>query len=296
MTDCIDKKISVIKFTMKKIGIIAKKGEPEAVKAIKELIRLLKGKECKFFVENNTASILKINGYPRKTIPSISDVIIVFGGDGTLLSVARLVGDSGVPILGVNLGGLGFITELGRDEIRNNIDMIFSEECCFEERIMLLADVNRGRKKIVQHNAFNDVVLNKSALSRMFELAIHINNRYVTTFRVDGLIISTPTGSTGHSLSAGGPILYPTLESFLMTPICPHTLTSRPIVLPDTFILEAAIKSGDNVYLTLDGQVGFPLKVKDKVKIRKADYKTKFLVLHNRDYFRILRTKLKWGE
>ncbi|HDH05270.1 MAG TPA: NAD(+) kinase [Nitrospirae bacterium] len=281
---------------MKKIGIIAKKGEHGAVKAIKELIRLLKGKECKFFVENNTASILKISGYPLNNIPLVSDVIIVFGGDGTLLSVARLVGDSGVPILGVNLGGLGFITELGRDEVRNNIEMIFSEECCFEERIMLLADVYRGRKRIIRHNAFNDVVLNKSALSRMIELDIRINNQYVTAFRVDGLIVSSPTGSTGHSLSAGGPILYPTLESFLMTPICPHALTSRPIVLPDTFTLEAAIKSGDNVYLTLDGQVGFPLKAKDKIKIRKADYKTKFLVLHNRDYFRVLRTKLKWGE
>ncbi len=281
---------------MKRIGIIAKKGEPGAVKAIGELMQWLKERNCRFIIESAVASILKIGGYPREVIPTKSDIIIVFGGDGTLLSVARLVGDTGVPILGVNLGGLGFITELSRDEVRNNIEMIFSKECCFEERIMLLADVYRGGRKIVQNNAFNDVVLNKSALSRMFELDIHIDNQYVTTFRADGLIVSTPTGSTGHSLSAGGPILYPTLESFLMTPICPHTLTSRPIVLPDTFILEAAVKNGDNVYLTLDGQVGFPLKIKDKVRIRKADYKTKFLVLHDRDYFRILRTKLKWGE
>ena len=281
---------------MKRIGIIAKKGEPGAVKAIRELMQGLKERKCRFIIESAVASVLKIRGYPREEIPTKSDIIIVFGGDGTLLSVARLVGDTGVPILGVNLGGLGFITELSRDEVRNNIEMIFSQECCFEERIMLLSDVYRGRRKIVQNNAFNDVVLNKSALSRMFELDIHIDNQYVTTFRADGLIVSTPTGSTGHSLSAGGPILYPTLESFLMTPICPHTLTSRPIVLPDTFVLEAAVKNGDNVYLTLDGQVGFPLKIKDKVRIRKADYKTKFLVLHDRDYFRILRTKLKWGE
>ena len=149
--------------------------------------------------------------------------------------------------------------------------MVFSEKSCYEERIMLLADVYRGEKKIIQNNAFNDVVLNKSALSRMFEIDIRINNKYVTTFRADGLIVSTPTGSTGHSLSAGGPIMYPTLESFLLTPICPHTLTSRPIVLPDTFILEASIKSGDDIYMTLDGQEGFPLKVKDKVQIKKAD-------------------------
>ena len=130
----------------------------------------------------------------------------------------------------------------------------------------------------------------------MFEIDIRINSKYVTTFRADGLIVSTPTGSTAHSLSAGGPIMYPTLESFLMTPICPHTLTSRPIVLPDTFVLEASIKNGEDIYMTLDGQEGFPLMVNDNVRIRKADYKTKFLIVHDRDYFRILRTKLKWGE
>jgi NAD+ kinase len=281
---------------MKKIGIIAKRGEPEAIKAVKDLLRWMKGKNFKFFIESEVAKALKITGYSRKEIPSISDIIIVFGGDGTLLSVARLVGKLGVPILGVNLGGLGFITEISRDDIRKEINKVFSGNYSFEERIMLLADVYRKGRKIVKQNALNDVVLNKSALSRMFEFDISINDQYVSTFRADGLIVSTPTGSTAHSLSAGGPILYPTLESFLMTPICPHALTSRPIVLPDTFVLEATVKSGDDVYLTLDGQVGFPLKVRDRIKIRKADYKTKFIVLHDRDYFQILRTKLKWGE
>jgi len=281
---------------MKNIGIIAKRGEPEAIKAVKDFLRWMKGKNFKFFVESEVAKALKITGYSRKEIPSKSDLIIVFGGDGTLLSVARLVGKMGVPILGVNLGGLGFITEISRDDIRKEIDKVFSGNFSFEERIMLLADVYRKGRKIARQNALNDVVLNKSALSRMFEFDISINDQYVSTFRADGLILSTPTGSTAHSLSAGGPILYPTLGSFLMTPICPHTLTSRPIVLPDTFVLEVTVKSGDNVYLTLDGQVGFPLKVKDRIKIRKADYKTKFLVLHDRDYFQILRTKLKWGE
>ncbi|MBI5057737.1 MAG: NAD(+)/NADH kinase [Nitrospirae bacterium] len=281
---------------MKNIGIIAKRGEPEAVKAVKDFLKRLKGQGFKFFIESDVAAFLKVKGHPRKKIPSMSDIIIVFGGDGTLLSIARLVGNLGVPILGVNLGGLGFITEIGRDEVEKEIDKVLSGQCAFEERIMLLADVYRGGKRVVRHNALNDVVLNKSALSRMFELDIRINNKYASSFRADGLIISTPTGSTAHSLSAGGPILYPTLETFLMTPICPHTLTSRPIVLPDTIVLEATIKSGDDVYLTLDGQVGFPLKVNDKLKIMKADYKTKFVVLHSKDYFQILRTKLKWGE
>ena len=281
---------------MKRIGIIAKEGEPEAVKAVRLFLRRLKKKKCEFIVESGLASILKIRGYRRKDIPSRSDIIMVFGGDGTLLSVARLVGSLGVPILGVNLGSLGFITELTRDELDDNIDLVLSENCCFEERIMLLADVFRQGKRLIQHNALNDVVLNKGALARMFEFDISINKKYVSTFRADGLIISTPTGSTAHSLSAGGPILYPTLETFLMTPICPHTLTSRPIVLPDAFTLEVKITSGDDVNLTLDGQAVYPLKLKDRIRIRKADYKTKFVVLHDRDYFQILRTKLKWGE
>lgn len=281
---------------MRKIGIFAKKGEPEVIKAVAELLECLKGRDFRFYIESDLASTIKVKGYPVKDIPAKSDVIIVFGGDGTLLSVARLVGSRGVPILGVNLGGLGFITELRRDEVCDNIDMIFSENCCFEERIMLLADVYRGRKRIAQQNALNDVVLNKGALSRMFELDLNINGQYVSTFRADGLVISTPTGSTAHSLSAGGPVLYPTLETFLITPICPHTLTSRPIVLPDTFVLEVHIKNGEDVYLTLDGQVGVPLKTNDRVKVRKAAYKTKFLTLHDRDYFKVLRTKLKWGE
>lgn len=281
---------------MKRIGIIAKKGEPEAVKAVAELLEFLKGRKFKFCIEKELASLVNVKGCPEKDIPARSDIIIVFGGDGTLLGVARLVGSRGIPILGVNMGGLGFITELKRDEVFKNIDMLFSEECCFEQRIMLLADVYRGRRKIAQQSALNDVVLNKSALARMFELDLDIDGQYATTFRADGLIISTPTGSTAHSLSAGGPVLYPTLETFLITPICPHTLTSRPIVLPDTFVAEVRIKSGEDVYLTLDGQVGVPLKADDRIKVRKADYKTKFLTLHDRDYFKILRTKLKWGE
>ncbi|UCH46278.1 MAG: NAD(+)/NADH kinase [Nitrospiraceae bacterium] len=281
---------------MKRIGIIVKRDEPAAVKATRDLIKLLKGRDVAFFAESEVASPLRLKGYDRKNIPAHSDIIIVFGGDGTVLSAARHVGDRGIPILGVNMGGLGFITELRKNEVRKNLNMILSNECCCEERIMLLADVYRGRKKIIQHNALNDVVLNNSALSRMFGLDISINRQYVTTFRLDGLIVSSPTGSTAHSLSAGGPILYPTLESFLMTPICPHSLTSRPIVLPDTFTIDITVKGGDDVYLTLDGQEGFPLKVRDRIRVRKAEYKTKFLVLRNRDYFKLLRTKLKWGE
>jgi NAD+ kinase len=282
---------------MKKVGIIVKKGVPEAIGFVKKLIQWFDKKDVTFYIESGTASSLKIKGYSRSGILSKSDVVIVFGGDGTLLSVARIVGNKGIPILGVNLGSLGFIAEVSKDEIRKDIiNYMFSDTCHFEERITLLADIYRKGKKIATNTALNDVVINKSAIARMIELNIHINNQYATKLRSDGLIVSTPTGSTAYSLSAGGPILYPTLESFVVTPICPHTLSNRPIVLPDDFTLEVQIKSGEDVYLTLDGQVGSPLKVHDKVRIRKGDYKTKFILLHDRDYFDILKSKLKWGK
>jgi len=281
---------------MRNIGIFVKKDVPEAIDVVRDLLKCLKGKRLKVFVESGAARALGIKGYVGRTIPSKADIIIVFGGDGTLLSVTRLVGKRSVPILGVNLGGLGFITEISKDEICRDVSIILSGKYEFEERIMLQADVLRNRKKYKRYNALNDVVINKSALARMIELDIRVNRQDVTTLRSDGLIISTPTGSTAYSLSAGGPILYPTLESFLVTPICPHTLTSRPIVLPDDFVLDIVVSRGDDVYLTIDGQEGCALKVKDRVSVRKADFKTRFLHLYDRDYFRVLRTKLKWGE
>lgn len=281
----------------KKIGIIAKRGVSSSIVAVRKVLSLIDKTKFRVFIEDHAASALKLKGFPREQIPSKADLIIVFGGDGTLLNVARLAGKKGVPILGVNLGTLGFITEGTIDEINKEaIDRILSGKYRFEERIVLLADVFRKGKKILQHTALNDVVINKSALARMIQLEIYINKQYATVFRADGLIISTPTGSTAHSLSAGGPILYPTLETFLMTPICPHSLTNRPIVLPDKFTIEISVKQGQGVYLTLDGQEGVPLKVGDMIEIKKADFKTKFFLLHKRDYFNILRTKLKWGE
>jgi NAD+ kinase len=281
---------------MKRVGIIAKKGSPEAIDAVRDVLQWLKERKYRIVLESSTASALKMKGFPMDRISSRADIILVFGGDGTLLSAARTVGKKGVPILGINLGTLGFITELSRDEILTNINKVFSGQYRLEERIRLSADIYRKGKKVAAYSALNDVVMNKSAIARMFELDIHINKKYVTTFRADGLIVSTPTGSTAHSLSAGGPIIYPTVGSFLMTPICPHTLTSRPIVLPDDFTVDAVIKSGDHVYLTLDGQEGSPLKVNDRVRIKKAGFTTKLVHLHDRDYFYLLRSKMKWGE
>jgi len=282
---------------MKKIGIICKQGRKEPQEILQELLPLIKKNGCETFVDSETAAALKINGFSREEIASNVDLVLVLGGDGTMLSVSRLVAEQGIPILGINLGSLGFITEVSRDEIFSTVNKMLNEGCAIEERLMLSAAVHRDGKKLTEYTVLNDVVINKGAVARIIDLETNVNGSYVTTFKADGLIISTPTGSTAYSLSAGGPILYPTLESIVLTPICSHTLTNRPIVLPDDFKIEIIIKkiSGD-VFLTLDGQVGFSLMTGDVIEINKAGCKTKLLVPIERDYFRVLRTKLKWGE
>jgi len=280
-----------------KIGIICKTGVPEPAEILKDLLPWLRQKNCETYVDNETAAILNIEGTPRSQIPSLSEVIIVLGGDGTMLSVARLVGEKGVPILGVNIGGLGFLTAVQKGELHEVITKVLAGECSVEERIMLTACVFRHSECIAQYIVMNDVVVNKGALARIIDLKTYIDHNYVATFKADGLIVSTPTGSTGYALSAGGPILYPTLNSIILAPICPHTLTNRPIVLPDNVMIEIVLRSlNEDVFLTLDGQVGFSLRQNDTVEVKKSEFKTKLFVPCERDYFQILRAKLKWGE
>ena len=282
---------------MVKIGIICKTGVPEPAEILKELLPWLRQKGCETYVDNETAGILNIEGTPRSQIPSLAEVIIVLGGDGTMLSVARLVGEKGVPILGINIGGLGFLTAVQKGELHEVIAKVLAEECSVEERIMLTACVFRHSECIAEYIVMNDVVVNKGALARIIDLETYIDHNYVATFKADGLIVSTPTGSTGYALSAGGPILYPTLNSIILAPICPHTLTNRPIVLPDNVMIEIVFRSlNEDVFLTLDGQVGFSLRQNDTVEVKKSEFKTKLFVPCERDYFQILRMKLKWGE
>lgn len=281
---------------MKNIGIICKVGRPEPAEILKEFLPWLKGKGYDVFLDAETAALLNSEGYSRSQIPSLADVIIVLGGDGTMLSVARLVGNKGIPILGINLGGLGFITEVNRDEIYDAVERTLSGNCSIQERIMLTAVIHRHGERIADFIVLNDVVINKGALARIIDLETYINHFYVTRFKADGLIVATPTGSTAYSLSAGGPILYPTLNSIVLTPICPHTLTNRPIVIPDNFIVEVALKSeSEDVFLTLDGQVGFSLRKNDIVEVMKSEFTTKLLMPCESDYFQVLREKLKWG-
>ncbi len=282
---------------MKKIGIISKPGRPEPQEILEKLLPRLRQQGHEAYVDPDTASLMNIEGHTRAEIASLVDAVIVLGGDGTMLSVSRLVAEKGIPILGVNLGTMGFITEINRDEIYQAVDAMLSDTCIIEERLMLSARIGREGEKIAEYTVLNDVVINKGALARIIDLEAVINGVYVTTFKADGLIISTPTGSTAYSLSAGGPILYPTLNSIVLTPICSHTLTNRPIVLPDEFKVEITLKTlSEDVYLTLDGQVGFSLRKDDVIEINKSPFKTKLLIPCERDYFNVLRTKLKWGE
>jgi len=177
------------------------------------------------------------------------------------------------------------------------VDRILAGDCAIEERLMLTAKILRAGEEISGYTVLNDVVINKGALARIIDMETFINGKYVTTFKADGLIVSTPTGSTAYSLSASGPIIYPTLDSIVLTPICPHTLTNRPILLPHDFRIEVALRTlSEDVYLTLDGQIGAPLRMDDVIEISQAEYKTRLLIPYERDYFEILRNKLRWGE
>ncbi len=282
---------------MKKIGIICKLEKAEPKEILQDLLPLLKRKGCDVYLDTETASKIGLNGYSRSEIASLVDAVIVLGGDGTMLSVSRLVAEKGVPILGVNLGSLGFITEISKEEVLAAVEKMIQSPLAIEERLMLHTQIFRNDNQVASYLALNDIVFNKGALARIIDLETYINGRYVTTYKADGLIVSTPTGSTAYSLSAGGPILYPTLDSILVTPICSHTLTNRPIVLPQDFKIKVVLKTlSEDVYLTVDGQEGFSLRMDDAIEIVKSRSKARLLLPKERDYFDILRTKLKWGE
>ena len=224
-------------------------------------------------------------------------LIIVLGGDGTLLSVARQLKGKEVPILGVNLGGLGFLTETSLEELPDMLASVMQGQYHLSRRTMLSVAVERSEELVFDLSVLNDAVITKDALARIIDIETFVNDEYLTTYRADGLILSTATGSTGYSLAAGGPILHPSLTNIVVTPICPHMLTNRPILLPDEAALRAILLSRDErVILTLDGQIGFPLEFGDKVTVKKSPYTVNVITSSSKGYFEVLRTKLKWGE
>lgn len=282
---------------MKNIGIISKPGKPEPPDILKELIPWLTGKGFNVFIDRETSEVMGIKGCSRSEMPGLVDVVVVLGGDGTMLGAARLVAEKGIPILGVNLGGLGFITEVNRSDIFTAIETMLKGECSVEERIMIQADIVRNGEVMTTYTVLNDVVITKGALARIIDLETYVDHSYVTTFKSDGLIISTPTGSTAYNLSAGGPIVHPVLDCIVLTPICPHTLTNRPIVLSGDSLIEVGLRSeSEDVFLTLDGQIGVSLEKGDVVEVKKSPHKTRLFLPCERDYFQVLREKLKWGE
>jgi NAD+ kinase len=230
-------------------------------------------------------------------LPGDTEVVIVFGGDGTLLSAARHYGQQGTPILGVNVGGLGFITAINLEKLYPILEKVLHYDFQVEERMQLTGTVIRQGEIFCQQSVLNDVVINKGALARIVELKTYIDNEYLTTYRADGLIVSTPTGSTAYSLGAGGPIVFPTLQTITLIPICPFTLTNRPLILPDTFTISVVLdERSRDVFLTFDGQVGFALQPQDIVEIKKGPGVIRLVKSPYKNYFEILRTKLRWGE
>ncbi|MBF0515866.1 MAG: NAD(+)/NADH kinase [Nitrospirae bacterium] len=287
---------------MKKIGIVTRPGKGEAIEILAGLIPWLNDHDCEVYVDADTAK--KLGGENaafreclRQDMPDHVGLIIALGGDGTMLAASRVAARRGIPLFGINLGGLGFITEVNKSEIYEVIEKVVSGQCDIEQRIMLDASVIRAGKKAASYTVLNDIVVNKGALARIFDIEVSIDGRYVTTYKADGLIFATPTGSTAYSMSAGGPILYPTMHSIVLTPICSHTLTNRPIVVPDDAAVEAVVKTGtEDICLTLDGQMGFHLKQNDIIEVGKSQFKTSLVIPYERDYFQILREKLKWGQ
>jgi NAD+ kinase len=284
---------------MKRIGIVAKiKQDKHVHRTLQDLVEWLTARKIQPILDLETGSHLNYpHCLPKAELPEATQLLVVLGGDGTLLSMARLIKGRDVPILGVNIGGLGFLSEVTIEEMLPVLDKVLKGECRIDRRMMLHAQVFRQGTCITEESLLNDVVINKSALARILTLEVKVGGDYLTTFQADGLIVSTPTGSTAYSMAAGGPIIYPTLASILLTPICPHTLTNRPIILPVDSTVEVTLRSEQrDAYITLDGQMGLSFLERDVAKIQKSGFTVPLVKSPFKGYFEVLRTKLKWGE
>jgi NAD+ kinase len=290
--------------SIKRIGVVVKPHQPEALETLCRLtawlnqrgIALVGGPEIeRERVEHETGCV--IASVPQEELAPGVDLMLVLGGDGTMIATARMIGDVEVPVIGVNYGGLGYLAEFPIAELFPALEAIMGGEYKLEPRLMLAVELWRGQELVTRSRVLNDVVINKSALARIIEIEASLNDQFVNSFRADGLIVATPTGSTAYNLSAGGPVIYPSMNAVVITPICPFTLSNRPIVVPDDSLIEVRlITEKEEVALTLDGQVGFPLQAGDRAVIRKS--KTTFNLVQpaNRNYFDVLRDKLKWGR
>src|ERR1041385_6241201 len=288
---------------IKSIGFIVKPHQPDALETLCALTTWLNERGIAFVglpeiereqIEHKTGCQIQL--LSESELPERVDLMLVLGGDGTMIATGRMLGDNQVPVIGVNYGGLGYLAEFPTEEMFPALEAIFAGEYQVQQRLMLRVELWRGDELVTQNRVLNDVVVNKSALARIIEIKASLNDQFVNSFRADGLIVATPTGSTAYNLSAGGPIIYPSMRAMVITPICPFTLSNRSIGVPDDSAIEVRlITENEEVALTLDGQVGVSLQAQDRILIRKS--KTAFNLVQppNRNYFEVLRNKLKWG-
>jgi len=290
--------------SIRRVGIIVKPHQPEALQTVCGVVEWLVQRSILVFgtadlererIEHQTGCA--VEAFAPDQLAANVDLMIVLGGDGTMIATARMLGDCEVPVLGVNYGGLGYLAEFRVEELYTALESILAGNYRVDTRVMLAAELLRGAEEVTRSRVLNDVVINKSALARIIEIDAYLNDQFVNSFRADGLIVSTPTGSTAYNLSAGGPVIYPSMNAIVITPICPFTLSNRPIVVPDDAVIELCLKTErEDVALTLDGQVGFPLQSQDRVRIRKSSATFKLVQPMNRNYFDVLRDKLRWGR
>jgi len=284
---------------MKRIGVIVNMKKKSAPPVAKQAVNWLIENDMEVYLIDETAILLSLSNHGVKAddLISMSDCILVLGGDGTLLNTARIIAGKNIPLLGINLGHLGFLTDLEVDSLIYGLEELKAGHFHIEERMMLESYVYRDGKEVGNFHALNDMVITKSAFARMIEMAAYVNNEFLTNYPADGLIIASPTGSTAYSLSAGGPIVSPDLDIIIITPISPHTLYARPVVIShDQSVKVVLLSDTCEVMLTVDGQDGFPLKVKDEVVVKKSNLTTKLIKLRNRSFYDVLREKLKDGS
>jgi NAD+ kinase len=282
---------------IKKIGIIANVEKGKSAECTIQLRDWARAKGITVLFEEGIAGkIGEPKGMDRRELASLVDLLVVLGGDGTILRTVRFVSEYNIPIVGINLGEFGYLTEVNLNEMFSALELIVKGEYQTEKRMMLDITVYLGTETVRQQSILNDVVITRGNLSRILNLETTVNERYLTTFRADGIIISTPTGSTAYNISAGGPIVFPEQDSFIINPICPFTLTNRPIIVPDSVEIKVITwTKGQGAILTLDGQVSYTMKSGDSMIVRKSPYVTNLVSSPHRDYMEILRTKLRWG-
>ena len=278
-------------------AILSKPRSPEAARVVPDLTCWLEQRGIDVRLDANSAAYAGSgDGFPREQVPDGTRLVIVLGGDGTLLSAARAIAGRDIPIFAVNLGGLGFLTAIKIGELYPQLEQALNGSLQFERPQMLLTELWRGGKKLACYEGLNDMVLAKAEIARMIDLEVVVDDSFVCVYKADGLIVATPTGSTAYSLSAGGPIILPSVAAWAITPICPHTLTNRPVIVPDTSVIEVRVLASDHAtYLTIDGQIGELLKESDCVVCRRSDHSISLVRPPNLLFFDVLREKLKWG-